>query len=114
LHSPLPRHCSDWSSLITRCYEISVPARERSGRENHKIKVAQTPEDVGGSPEFTIHETGGHQRQRRMDLTPKVLEWLFSFREKLFLLNLEASLTGLPSGIAREFAGIAFRNMIAR
>ena len=33
---------------------------------------------AGGSPKFTVHETGEHKMQSQKNLTPEVLDWLFS------------------------------------
>ena len=42
----------------------------------------QAPVDAakaaGGSPKFTVHETGVHKMQLQKNLTGEVMEWLFS------------------------------------
>ncbi len=46
------------------------------------LAAGQEPVDavtaVGGSAKFTVHETGEHKIQLQKNLTPEVLEWLFS------------------------------------
>jgi predicted peptidase len=33
---------------------------------------------VGGSPRFTVHESGKHKMQLHKNLNPEVIDWMFS------------------------------------